>query len=230
MVVTMKRLRFFAFILCLLLTGCISFGQTGIADCNVLTASPLRSLMQADTLTSDPVLWIADTFALDPAAITGSYGEAGSSFEWDLNGIHYSLDISADGMPEEALVLFQKAKPTVGQMVECLAPPERYRARYFFHPPGVNSLVLDMYYPSQGLDAGHIYQTTNLKRRQPPTITANTPIENIRLSRPEETFEEYTRSTSLSPDLAEMVIGESKPWPGSWEQIEIDLGPFLESN
>lgn len=225
----MNELRYFLLPFCFLLAGCMPFGQAGIDDCDVLTASPLRILMQADTLPSDPVQWITDAFTLDPSAISSSYGEVGSSFNWDIEGTHYNLGVSAGGIPE-AIVQFQTAKPTAGQLLECIGPPERYRARYFFHPPGVNSLVFEMYYPSQGLVATYVYQTTNLKRRQPPSITADTPVTRVYVDRVGTSFEEYTRRISALPEAAEIVTRESKPWPGSLDQIEIDLGPFLGSN
>lgn len=228
MVVTMKSPSPLTFFLCLLLIACTPFSQTLITDCDILTAASLRALIQMDSLPPNPVEWIVATFNLDSSAIASSYGVAGASFNWNIAGIHYYLGISPNGIPN-AMVQFQKAKPTVGRMLECLGPPERYRARYFFHPPGVNSLMFDMYYPSQGLVATY-YQTTNWRRRQPPSITANTPIKLIQLNRPGSTFEDYMQRNSASPETVEIEISQTKPWPGSWEAIEIDLGPFLESN
>ncbi len=219
----MKKGRFLTFFFGLLLAGCTFSNQPGSIDCDVITAAPLRTLVQAEILSFDPIQWIAQTFGLDASAISSSYGSAGASFNWDIEGVRYDLDISADNKPE-ALIHFDRAKPTAGQMLECLGPPERYRARYFFHPPGVNSLIFEIYYPSQGLTANYTYQTMNLKRRRPPAITVNTPIDRIWVDPPGVSSEEYMERT------AKTVINETKPWPGSWEQIEIDLGPFLESN
>lgn len=224
--------------------GCATIYQPVLTDCDIITAAPLRTLMQMNTAPPNPVHWIAKSFGLEYAEIekierkaietdksSSNWWdiESGTSYGWwGADGIHYWLYIS-NGIPS-AQVRFWRAKPTAGRILECLGPPDRYRARYFFHPPGVNSLIFEMYYPSKGFRATHVYQTTNLKRKRPPQIVAHTPIEEVKVDLSDVSFEEYIRRTITPPELAEMILTESKPWPGNWEAIEIDLGPFLESN
>ncbi len=200
----MKKLRFLTFFFCLLLAGCTFSNPGGSTDCDVITAAPLRILVQAEILPADPIQWIAQTFVLNASTISSSYGSAGASFNWEIGGIRYDLGISSDNIPE-AIVHFEKTRPTAGQMFECLGPPERYRARYFFHPPGVNSLIFEMYYPSQGLTANYIYQTPNLNRKQLPLITPNTPIDRVFLDPPGISSQDYMERTAKSvislPDI-----------------------------
>ncbi len=210
------------------LAGCNNFPQANKPDCDKLTFSALRPYIEIGTSPEDTTQWIASTYQLDPASIESVNGDGGASFNWSQGGSNFAFHAFADGH-SIAAVDFDRSRMTLDQLISCLGPPEQYRANYFFHPPGVNSLVFELYYPAQGLEATYVYQTTNLKRRQPPSITANTPIERIRVHR-SGTFEEFVRRTSASSELAEMIISETKPWPGSLDQIEIDLGPFLESN
>lgn len=208
-------------------TSCGVFEQAKQIDCDTLTAADLRNFIKSGIMPDDLLQWLASTYQLDQDTIRTQKTENGSTFFWPHDGIDHTLYAPLKTHPYLD-IFFTKPMPSVEQLIACLGPPEQYSARYFYSPHGVNSLVLYLFYPSEGVTAVTSVDR-NLRHKEPPPIEPRAPVERLTLVHPGP-FDEFVRRTVQAEELADLLVRTSKPWPGSWEQIEIDLGPFLESD
>lgn len=184
---------------------------------------PLRTEMLKESSGDQFLSWISVTYGLPTGSIrVTDISEKEKIFEWEKGGIRYRTT-----MRESALVTVwaeyeAEPIPSAECVVTCLGAPEQYAAYFTRDVPG-RSLQLEMIFPAQGvLVQGAAFY--GLSQEQPPPITGTFPISFFRMEAA-ETAEDILHKVYGDLDLYVQMVEQFKPWPGSWQDIEITIDP-----
>ncbi|HYN89305.1 MAG TPA: hypothetical protein VER55_12275, partial [Ardenticatenaceae bacterium] len=114
-------------------------------------------------------------------------------------------------------------QPTGNQILECFGPPESYSAT---HRLGASRwyFELDLVYSYEGLVVT-LYRATG--GPQPPAFDGNAPMTYLSVVRP-GSAEAVLRDaySSQAETLVQPKVTALKPWPDTWEEIVVEVGPL----
>jgi hypothetical protein len=188
----------------------ISILDTG---CDVVTAAPLREWLQNDDsvdITGDKIIrW----FELSANELTIETYARSALFTWRYHEDRYELGI-VEGEKPLGYVFFEKSRPLLRQVIDCLGEPEWYTSGYgpVHH---LFSLNVELYFPKYGLRVS----SSQITRQQDIAINEDLVISDLRLSPPGTTEEVISFFYFHSPEVAQIVLEQLKPWPGSLEAM-----------
>jgi hypothetical protein len=204
--------------LLLLLLAC-SRQFTGQAmNCRQIFEEPLRSLA-FDELNSDTLPgWVADSYGLDASAVSvfDSVSDPDLTMTWSHEGKSYEAALP-NGELLEVWMWWDASRPTGQEILECFGEPEYYLARD--HVAETEELLLELWYPDQGLLINAALFGN--EAIQPP-LHENIKMTSVVVVRPGAIHDVvddlyYSRSEEDRAQILESL----KPWPQSWEEIEV---------
>lgn len=168
--------------------------------------------------------WIISAFAVDRRALQVAslvLHPDITTINWAGSSDDYDAAVDAEGL-RLVRISFRESPPTGEALIECLGPPEQYRA--IFTPSQVrNDLHVELWYPSQGIVA-QIFQAS--RTLTPPAMSANTPLSSIAYLRDHDPAA-MLRAAPIPADLP-LERYPLQPWPGAWEQLNLQRDPTLE--
>jgi hypothetical protein len=183
------------------------------AECNLVTAAPLRELIQDDDLILTASDEIIRRFELSADELHTETGDRYRLFTWWYLGNRYTLYLQEEERPL-GNVFFEKSPPFLWQVIECLGAPEWYDYGYGpWHE--LFGLSLSLYFPEYGFRAS----SSQVTRQQ--NIVIDEDLTATRLSiTPSGTTEEVISFLNFdSPEGAQITLERLKPWSGSLETV-----------
>jgi len=205
------------------LSACVSVGSQIRLNCEELTA--LQSQMATDIKREQFLTWIAETFQIAQDSIEVTTWHDDLIFSWQAGGVMYSAETNGTVLVDMA-IYYRNWRPEAAQFKECLGDPSLYNASYQLGTNPSNQLSASFLYPSEGiLISGARFLW--LRPETPPGITGDLPISALRLTRPGSSEDVLFRIYGGSPGLYEEMLTQYKPWPGSWDEITIDIDTSL---
>jgi hypothetical protein len=176
-------------------------------DCAILSGDRFRPLFGQPLSPEQFEEWLGRL--LPGLAITHRAEEGVTVLDWQDGGISYSA-----GFQYGALLFvsqrFGPGKLSVGQVIACLGAPQGCQAWYDSYPEyNASSLHAALIYLDRQLAVfGSNYLPIALP--QPPELNEDLAVNLLNL---------------FGPDWAasERRSGQSRPWPGSWKDVEIKL-------
>jgi len=189
--------------------------STPILDegCDVITAAPLRDLIQNDEILANASPEIMRQFELSVGELTTEMYDRSVVFTWWYLGNRYTLYIQ-EGEEPVANVFFGKSRPPLRQVIECLGVPEWYSSGYgSLHE--LFGFGLSLYFPAYGLRA----YSSQITRQQDIVINEDLLASDLSIT-PSGTIKEVVSFLNFdSPEGAQITLERLKPWPGSLETV-----------
>lgn len=188
--------------------------------CAEILAPDLRALLTQPLSTKETRAKIASLYELPLDEV----GVSSDGFGWRKGGIAGNLITEHPfGLksPPAISIEFKERPPTTQQVLDCLGAPDTYL--YWYHaPPGTGYrpiLDLELYFVQQGIRA-RVAQLG--ERNQPPRLDGTNPVVDLYYVQPDSRAKTMEELTLLIPSERKAKI---KPWPGSWQDIVIDIDP-----
>lgn len=207
------------------LASCVPITAWTLTDCDGLTGSALHSQMGTEIDIQQFIAWIMETYEVPNEAVKMESWKDTVIVEWDTDRIRYSVVIS-EALLDEVALYYKTLTPQVGQIVECLGAPAYYKATYQLGANPGNQLSASFLYPSDGiLISGSRF--LRLRPEVPPAITGEFRVLALGHVRPGSKEDVLSRIYGGSPGLYEEMLTQYKPWPGSWDEITIDIDTSL---
>ncbi len=222
----MQKLICLALIVMLALASCTAVQPTTL-DCDQLTGGPLRAQIGKAMPSEQLRKWASDTFHLPISGIRAEVLSPGilETVEWQRDGITFRSTIEG-GKLVDVRVSYGARQPPADRLIACLGTPERYRASYEQMVEG-NQLGLDLLFASEG---GLAYggKVMRIEQKQPPLLDGTFPISGLTMVEP-GTADQVLREIwgEQSNGTYEQMLRTSKPWPGEWKSIVIDIDPAI---
>jgi hypothetical protein len=213
--------------LMLVLASCTSM-RPQVLDCDELSASALRSQIDRSTSSEQLRAWVSDAYDLQVSDIRAEVFKPGEaeSIEWQKDGITYLGWIEGARLTD-VTISYGAPRPPADRFVACLGSPERYSASYRQMVEG-NQLGLDLLFAAQG---SLVYgaKFTNVEETQPPAINGNFLVTGLRMVKPGSAVQVLGEIYGgPSSGAIEGALNESKPWPGQWKSIVVDIDPAIK--
>jgi len=195
--------------------------------CDDITDMRLRSLLHETLSPEDMKRRLAEIYGVLPGKVDSATNDDGSGYvKVSQQGMAHTL-VTQDSHPIGGRLLFDSQLPSAQKVVQCLGNPEWYWAYYSVRPKGAgNPLALYMYWPSKGIHA-YVIMVAHIK--EPPSLDGNMPVTFIDYVLPssdeQTTMDELT--SDHSPVIRDHLRDQLKPWPGQWQDLQIELNPIL---
>ena len=168
--------------------------------------------------------WITTTFGVGEGAIRRNDDVSDPHhhrIHWEAYGDDYTVD-TRSGEARYIAIRVVRGTPRAEDVLDCLGPPDFYRATYLdlgMH----NELYAELWYVDEGIIAG-FWGMRPTRDKEPPPLNERSEVDTIH----------YQRFN----DPAQMIQGVTvarhsldtyppKPWPGSFEAIEIEIDPSI---
>jgi len=210
---------------CLLLlplvcTACTVWRQSPPICQEIATLRPLIG----HTLSSDSLKeWAVDNYRLPANQVVVRTLVAGKTqqIHWETEvplGLRTYWGIVLDQGVVTAVEVFT-VRGSLATLSSCVGVPDQYYARYLYaHLEGANVLALYLVFPEQGI---FVLGTESYHQRpkQPPPFSGDFPIEFLWI-RPSAPIDEFLQKLPGEWSHLDFV-----PWPGSWEDMKIDIDP-----
>lgn len=188
--------------------------------CAEILAPDLRALLPQQMPREETRAKIASLYNLSFDKVEASSG----GFGWKSDGMNgnfitqHPFNLQS---PPAISIEYTDRPPTTQQVLDCLGTPDMYL--YWYHaPPGTGYrpvLDLDLYFVQQGIRA-RVAQLG--ERNQPPRLDGTNPVVELYYVQPDSREKTMEQLTLLIPDERKAKI---KHWPGSWQDIVIDIDP-----
>ena len=225
----MRRYLFCLLLVSLGLYGCVPFTPTPIPPplplpgsppraCSEIEATELRALMKSNLSQDETRARIAEIYDLSVEQVNAS----SSSFSWATHGMKglfltkhpYSLTDY-----HFVSIEFRERLPSMDWVLECLGTPDSYGAWFYGTPDGDPILAFRVFYEQEGISA---LWSQSGKRNQPPPINGSTLVDRVYYFEPNPV---QGMVEGLAFGISDERRAKIKPWPGSWDKIEIDIEP-----
>ena len=155
-----------------------------------------------------------------------SYSEGQvSKVGWTDNNDDYFARFSSIGQLMNIEVHWDREQPTLGQVVDCLGPPDYYIAN---GGPRTEAAHLQLWYVEQGFVAfGYVVHSGLAILWQEPlkVIPPGFAMSAFRIL--PAGLEQMTRRFDYTDEDGDPIMCIFKPWPSSIEAIQLGEGPFL---
>jgi len=152
----------------------------------------------------------------------------GASVSVHKGGIKYSVEMQGND-PVGARIQFDTLPMSAGKAISCIGEPDLYRARYAFGPSATDHLLsLNLFIPRQGVE---IYAFTFGTSKFPPKLTEDIPVAFLSVVIPsdhESTMAALLRDSPADSEYGQQLRRQLKPWPGNWQDIQIEIDPALQ--
>ncbi len=215
---------------CLLLLACTVGLPRQAMTCDEIASNALRALNFEGLNPETMLQWIETNYGVDESAMArlDAVGYPNHlSLAWEPQGNSYKYLIDFD---ENRLIAFhvwwqRRRAPTADEVISCLGVPELYRATYLAGSHQ-NILTLELWYLEQGIVVRHV-NAERPGRNQPPPLDENILGSSMTVVQPgsvEEIAEKEVIPISGNHSLSVYPL---KPWPGTWENIEVEVDPEL---
>jgi hypothetical protein len=214
-------------LLILVLAGCIPMLQPQ-RDCDEVSAVQLRGLFAGQYSVDQFRAWAARTYGISAEEVQvepASKEKDDWSIHWAMAGATYAAGLRGSKVLG-AGVTYGSNPPSADRVLSCLGAPGEYRAA-FDKMVEASQLSLDLLFPAQGiLASGARFAAFN--QRQPPPLNENFAVSSFVVV-PPGSAEQVLRQVygGLSNDQYEKVVREFKPWPGDWENLQIQIDPAI---
>lgn len=180
--------------------------------CDVVTAAPLRELLQDDDLIANASDEIIRRFELTAEELIVETYVGAMDLTWWHLGNRYTLYLQ-EGRKPLANVFFEKSTPLLKQIVACLDEPESYTSGY--RPHELFIFTLGLYFPESGVVA----YSTQVTRQENIVFSEDLTATRLMLV-PSGTREEmFSYLFFDSSEGAQSTLERLKPWPGSMEML-----------
>jgi hypothetical protein len=186
--------------------------------CSEIQATELRALLISQASPEEIRVRIAALSDLPIKKVEAS----GSAYSWSANGIEGLYIVQNPDTPSDFQSVsfrFTERLPSMERVLECLGAPDSYGAWYYGTPDGYPILSFRLFYEQEGI-AVLSSQTGNFG--QPPPLDVSTLAEDFYYVHPNSP---HALSEGLAFGISEERQAKIKPWPGSWDKIEIDTEP-----
>lgn len=202
------------------LTSCLPLASPHVpsipileAGCDIVTATPLRELLQDDALIVNASDEIIRRFELSTDELHIETGEQYKLFSWWYLGNRYTLYMQ-EGEKPLGNAFFGKSRPPLRQVIECLGAPEWYSSGYgSLHE--LFGFGLSLYFPAYGLRA----YSSQITRQQDIVINEDLLASDLSIT-PSGTIKEVISFLNFdSPEGAQITLERLKPWPDSLETV-----------
>jgi hypothetical protein len=202
----------------LLFTACeVPFVRQAVS-CDQIAPEALRSL-DIDEMNRERMLeWIHINYQLEDSAIARYDAD---TLAWEYQGNEYYAYFD-QGELTYLRVWRDALEPTADEVIDCLGSPGLYRAIYSAHSVR-NNLGLELWYVAEGIMVRH-YTFQPFSQKQPPAITGNMRMGTvITFFQPDDPVAIAAQGIAPIPVMNPLDEHPLKPWPGSWEAIEIEI-------
>jgi len=197
------------YILCLLLVCFLLGGCAPAFSCEDLLEPEIKGLMKSQGTVEETRAKIAELYNL-PLDHVPDLGEA---IQWGGGSVSGWL-----GKPENPglLMRFHGPNPSIENVLDCLGTPDFYSAVLYPTPDGGPLLNFKLYFTRQGIstDSGELGWLG-----MSPTLERTDAIDDLYFVEPGSPEETLKR---LTPTYSDEDRTRIKPWPGSWNGLEID--------
>jgi hypothetical protein len=229
----MKRLSLLLMLTaCLLLPACSIGLPRQAMTCDEIVEAPLRSL-DFDELSRERMpQWIELTYGVGSSELRVSEYDSidmrvTESIEWSATGKRYRADFVGQEF-RQLNVRWMERQPSSREAVDCFGEPELYEAAYGPYAD-TYELAFYMWYPEQGIVVSNsIYN--RFGRLFQPKLNANTPLRSISIVRPgpaDQMIDDVFGFVQPDAETKASWLEQLRPWPGTWEDLEIDVDPAV---
>ena len=227
----MKRQKLLLLMLVWLLTAlavaCGPFASVSGPRCELL-AGPNDALRELDWDAVDRSTlpaWITSTFGIEEDALDHDTPADDPNYRrtrWTIGRSQYQSGTIHDDL-ENIVVYFASSGPPAQEVIDCFGPPNYYRATYF-RISRRSDLYVELWYPGEGMIA-EILLAAPWSQDEPPHVDGQSPLNEIGYTR----WTEPQQMVTLAPFLRYNTLDAYplKPWPGSFEAIEIEIDPAI---
>ena len=209
-------------------TACDPLSQVNAPRCELLEGpnNALRELDWDAVNRSNLNNWITETFNVADSALDRDVTADDPNHRrvrWTIDGSRYQTHTFDDSL-EAVTVQFTSSVPRAQELIDCFGSPGHYRATYF-NTVMRNTLYVEFWYPNEGMIAQLIVPAAS-GEDEPPAIDGRSALAEISYSR----WTEAERMVWLAPIPLRNTLDAYplKPWPGSFEAIEVEIDPRLQ--
>jgi hypothetical protein len=216
--------RYMIAILFIFLCACQSNSTQQSLSCEQILEEELRALTFDEMTAHSFPEWVSSTYSLDRREVIPLvYDERLEGYTdgvlWRFNSKLYSGSFVHDELQHVRVEWNQTAKPTAGEVIDCFGPPSEYSAIYHELRAEIPVLELYLWYSGKGII---IIAGTHGQAMDPPSIHEDIGVLEIIVTRPGTVQEMLHRGeANAAPDLQQAILQASRPWPGTWEELEI---------
>ncbi len=191
----------------LLLAGCAALQLPGQRSCDQLSGKALREWFGTEMTPDELASRIANYARISPAGVGRRSDEDRWNLDWQTGGVSYTAGWS-EGKLLFLNMRYEEPQPSIGRVIGCLGTPSRYQAWYDLYPT-MNSEQSSFIFSTQAAIA---YGTRHMPAasQTPPPIDGTFPVSMISIFESGWTDADWER-------------GKSRPWPGKWEELEIEV-------
>jgi hypothetical protein len=202
----------------LLFAACeVPFARQAVS-CDQITPEALRSLDIGEMDRERMLEWIHINYQVEDSAIARYDAD---TLAWEYQGNKYSAYFD-QGELTYLSVRWYALEPTPDEVIDCLGAPDLYRAIYSGHSVR-NHLGLELWYVAEGILIDH-YTFRSFSQKQPPAITGTMRIATVStFFQPDDPVAVAAQGIAPIPVMDPLDEHPLKPWPGSWEAIEVEL-------
>lgn len=194
--------------------------------CDEIVEAPLRSLNFDELSRERMPQWIEENYQIEDSAIA-RYDSAEDSdaltFGWQGQDKSYEAHFIDQDL-RYVWSWWERHKPKGSEFVECFGAPDYYQAWVFAHKRiWIN---VELWY----LDEGLIVSTEKGYNPQsgPPSVNDEMGMTMLTILRPNlGSIKEMVYSYTTSDRLRTIVEESLQPWPGTWENVEVDVDPAV---
>ncbi len=213
----------------LAVTGCARVNKaetTDVQTCEMIGAAKLRALLSKSETPSTMRQHMAEIFGAPETEVELVVNTDGNAYvRVKRSGVSYWVDMQGNRPVEGRLTIDAADQLSVAATLRCLGNPVLYRAYYAYGPGGTtHTLSLELFDPSAGW---WISATSYGRNKTPPPLTNSMTVSFISLvipsADPAVTLERQLGGSTY----AQQLISQLKPWPGSWQDVRIDIDPAL---
>jgi hypothetical protein len=190
-------------------------------SCEQIASEALRSLNFDEMNREHMLKWIHLTYQLEDSAIARYDAD---TLAWEFQGNKYYADFDR-GKLMYLTVWWDALAPTADEAINCLGPPDLYRATYLKYTRE-NRLELELWYPAEGILVQHVSSYPH-SQQQPPGVTGQLRMRRVMFFLPAD------KSAIVARGIGPIAVGNPldghplKQWPGGWEAIEVEVGTAL---
>jgi hypothetical protein len=223
-----SRLLLFALVSCFAVIACSLPNQPRGCD---ETIPEVIAPSLFEELTQDAaVQWARDNLEVSISDATTmdiqtEEGLEGKDFVGGRNGTMYTFRFLENEL-QSVLLYWERSAPAADRFIECFGTPDLYQATYHERHED-RWIYLELWYLDEGMRVSGRYF---LRGNQPPSVDGTALLDAVTLV-PPGTAEEMLASSMVGSQMNEedraRFIGPLNPWPGSWEDAEVDDTPSL---
>lgn len=209
--------------------GVVPAPKASMRACEEITALELRSLLSEAVSPESMRARMSETFGVEIEKVEYNLHDDGSAFlNVKRDQTAYTMRMQGS-QPVEAAVTFFSRMPTVDKVLECLdaGAPEVYRAYYAYGPGAMNHMLsVHLFIPHSGIE---VYASTYGREKTPPALDGSLPVSFVVFVLPatdtHATMLKLLKQMGL--EYGAQLERQLKPWPGSWQDVQIDIDPAL---